>query len=264
MPIGRRSAVARSRLGAVFAGLDYIDRGAMEHAYGPADEVPDLIRGLVDPDPAVREESLDAMYGGIHHQGDVYDSTLAAVPFLLEALTTPDTPGRDGIAGWLASVADLTHWPDEDTLDEDRAEMLRYARRANARIVTVGPALLALAADPDPALRAEVPKLLVAIQGDLPGVADLFMARLVEEDEPTVSRALFDALGELPLDVEIGQLLTIAGAAPASTAVSALAAVARCDPDRVPLDGVVGLLERAYAEEAPPPEPAMHCSLRTT
>ena len=66
----------------ILTGLDDLPWAQMEHAYGPAHEVPAILRNLIDPDPATREYALDAMYGGVHHQGDVYDSTLASIPFL--------------------------------------------------------------------------------------------------------------------------------------------------------------------------------------
>ena len=78
----------------MFTGLDDVGWESLRHAYGSAEDVPGWVRGLVDPDPAVREESLDAMYGAVHHQGDIYDSTVAAVPYLIEALSTPGLSGR--------------------------------------------------------------------------------------------------------------------------------------------------------------------------
>jgi hypothetical protein len=241
----------------MFAGIDDIGWGSLEHAYGSAEDVPDWIRGLADPGPAVREESLDALHGAVHHQGDVYDSTVAAVPFLLEALTTPALPGRAGIAGWLASVADLTEWPAEDELDEHGAMMLRNARLAHARIAAAVPTLVGLAADPDPELRAGMPRLLAALTDEVPGLTGLLIGRLTAEDDPAVRQALLDALGRLRLDsATLDRLLAVSASAPASTVVSTLIAVARNDPARIPLDGVVDLLERAYAEEAPPAGPA--------
>jgi hypothetical protein len=241
----------------MFEGIDDIDWGSLGHAYGSAENVPDWIRGLADPDPAVREESLDALHGAVHHQGDVYDSTLAAVPFVLEALTTAGLGGRAGIAAWLAGVADLTEWPAEDDLDEDGRAMLRHARQAHARIAAAVPALAGLAADPDPELRAAMPGLLAVLTDEIPGVISLLIGRLTAEVEPAVRRALLDTLGRLRLDPgALDRLLALSGDAPASSVVSTLIAVARNDPARLPLDGVVDLLERAYAEEAPPAGPA--------
>ncbi|MBL7258950.1 hypothetical protein [Paractinoplanes lichenicola] len=237
----------------MFAGLDDIDWESLEHAYGSAGEVPRWIRGLVDPDPAIRETSLDAMYGAVHHQGDIYDSTVAAVPFLIEALTTPGLPGRDAIAQLLADVADVAEWPDEAELDDEGTiEMRRQAVRAHALAVAAAPALTALADDPDPAVRAAAPKLLVAIDAATPG---LFVSLLGTEDNAEARMGLFDALGSLELDAdEVGHLLDLVRSAPASTGLAALIAVARSDPQRTPLDGVPELIDRAYAEEGPTAE----------
>jgi HEAT repeat protein len=244
-----------SRLLPVFTGLDDIDWRSLRHAYGSAEDVPGWVRGLVDSDPVVREESLDAMYGAVHHQGDVYDSTVAAVPYLVEALTVPGLPGREGIAELLASIAELSEWPDETELDEDRTEMLRQAVRANELARAAAPALIRLADDPDPAVRAAAPKLLVAVA--VPDLAGLLIGLLGTESDAGVRRGLFGALGTLKLsDDAVGHLLGLARRAPASTALAALIAVARSDPHRVPLDGVPDLVDRAYAEEGPAAEPA--------
>lgn len=241
----------------MFKGLDDIGWKSLRHAYGSAEDVPGWVRGLVDADPAVREESLDAMYGAVHHQGDIYDSTVAVVPYLIEALTAPGLPGRDGIAKLLTSIAELGEWPDETELDEDGAEMLRHAARANALAMAAAPALIRLIDDPDPAVRAAGPKLLVAVAAKVPDLAGLLIGLLGTEHDAGVRRGLFDALGSLELgDDAIGHLLGLARSAPASTALAALIAVARNDPYRIPLDGVPDLIARAYAEEGPPAEPA--------
>lgn len=241
----------------MFAGLDDIDWESLSHAYGSAGDVPGWVRGLVDSDPAVREESLDAMYGAVHHQGDIYESTVATVPYLIEALTVPGLPGRAGIAELLASIAHLGEWPDEATLDEDRAEMFRQNKRANAIAVAAAPALVRLADDADPVVRAAVPKLLVAIAAAIPDLVDVLIGLLGTEEDAGVRRVLFDALGDLELDDDaVGCLLGLARSGPPSTALAALITVARSDPYRVPLDGVPELVDRAYAEEGPAVEPA--------
>ncbi|MEV0130631.1 hypothetical protein AB0H83_19475 [Dactylosporangium sp. NPDC050688] len=240
----------------MYEGLDAVDWAGMQHAYGPAREVPDLLRGLVDPDPAVREVALDAMYGGVHHQGDVYDCTLAAVPFLLQALTAPGTPGRDGIAELLASIGAADDWPLDADDDEDFAAMVERIGHARQLITAAGPDLLGLAADPDPALRAALQPLLTICAGD-PRVAATLAARFAVEADAGVRRALLDGLSRIAARTGdrsiVGQLLTVAATAPeASTAAAALIAVGGVDPALVPLDGAADTLERAYAEDAPP------------
>jgi hypothetical protein len=117
--------------------MEDIGWDSMEHAYGPADEVPVLIRGLVDPDPAVRERALDAMYGAVHHQGDVYDCTPATVPFLLEALTTTGVPGRDGIAGLLASIGAAEEWPVRDERVARARDLIAAADLGRADVLAI-------------------------------------------------------------------------------------------------------------------------------
>jgi len=119
--------------------------------------------------------------------------------------------------------------------------------------VAAAPALARLAGDPDPAVRAAAPKLLVAVAVAVPDLAALLIGLLGTEGDAGVRRGLFGALGSLKLgEDEVGHLLGLAWSAPASTALAALIAVARCDPQRVPVDGVPDLIDRAYAEEGRP------------
>jgi hypothetical protein len=91
------------------AGLDDIDWSALSHAYGSAEDIPDLLRrlavagseaylgGSADTDEADlddveaddetaddAEEILGDLWATICHQGSVYSATVAAVPFLAE------------------------------------------------------------------------------------------------------------------------------------------------------------------------------------
>ncbi|WP_433377067.1 hypothetical protein ACQPZX_09045 [Actinoplanes sp. CA-142083] len=217
----------------MFAGLDDLDWAAMRHAYGSAEGVPGLLRALVDPDPATRETALDAMYGAVHHQGDIYDSTMATVPFLLEALRTPGLPGRAGIAEFLTSLAEA---------DPDRTH-----------IKDAVPSLLAVASDADPELRAAVSPLL-ALHRD--GV-ELLVQRLATEADGPARQGVLDGLGRTADPAIADRLLEVAAqSSTASTAMAALIAAAHITPERIPADRAVELLKRAYAEDAEPPPPA--------
>ncbi|MFH8619240.1 HEAT repeat domain-containing protein [Streptomyces sp. NPDC017979] len=68
-------------LDGVFAELDGVCWGDLEHAYGEADDVPAMLRGLVG-DEGEASEALGELWGSIVHQGTVYEATAAAVPFL--------------------------------------------------------------------------------------------------------------------------------------------------------------------------------------
>ena len=96
----------------------------------------------------------------------------------------PGLPGRDGIAELLASIAGLSEWPDEAELDEGRAEMRRRAVRANELARAAAPALIRLADDPDPAVRAAAPRLLAAVA--VPSLAGLLIGLLGTEGDAGV------------------------------------------------------------------------------
>ncbi|SFJ84021.1 hypothetical protein [Amycolatopsis sacchari] len=143
-----------------FAGLDRIDWAAMTHAYGSAKEVPDLLRNLVSGDSRQREIALDGMYGAVHHQGDVYACTLAAIPFLLRIAAAPGLPGRADVLRLVASIGSAEQ-PEQPV---DRRGM-RHAEAAEA-VAEACPALLRLLADPEPEVRTAVSEVLPARRSD--------------------------------------------------------------------------------------------------
>ena len=75
-------------------GLDSIRWAELEHAYGSAEDVPGLLRELLDRDPAVRSKTIWTLYGNVFHQGTRYPATAYVVPFLIELCESPETPAR--------------------------------------------------------------------------------------------------------------------------------------------------------------------------
>jgi hypothetical protein len=86
-------------------GLSDVGWAQLEHAYGSAADVPDLIRALRAADPKVRANARWELYGNIFHQGSRYEASAYAVPFLLELLADPSTPERTAILALLTSLA---------------------------------------------------------------------------------------------------------------------------------------------------------------
>jgi len=84
--------------------LDEIPWQTLHHAYGSAEDVPGLLRGLARPQTS--EESLYELFGNIWHQGTVYEATSYAVPFFFELAAEPSVPRRDEILGLIGSLAD--------------------------------------------------------------------------------------------------------------------------------------------------------------
>jgi hypothetical protein len=92
----------------VWDNLFRVDWGRLTHAYGFARDTPTILRNMIARDQATRAEGWDAFWGAINHQGSFYDSTVAVIPFLIEAVAQPDTPGRAQILDcfrscWLAA-----------------------------------------------------------------------------------------------------------------------------------------------------------------
>lgn len=82
---------------AMWDDLLRVDWGRLTHAYGWAQGMPEILRKMIARDETARAEGWDAFWGAINHQGDYYDSTVAAIPFLIEAVADSGTPERANI-----------------------------------------------------------------------------------------------------------------------------------------------------------------------
>ena len=87
----------------MLVGLDAEPWSTLSAAYGPAGDVPDLVRRAAAAD----EAALNELWGTVWHQGTVYDCTPTVVPYLVRVLTEPtatDTT-RSQMAFLLAAIA---------------------------------------------------------------------------------------------------------------------------------------------------------------
>ena len=69
----------------------------LTHAYGWARSVPTILLNMISLDEKTRAAGWDAFWGAVNHQGDFYDSTVAAIPLLTEAVNHPKVPDRASI-----------------------------------------------------------------------------------------------------------------------------------------------------------------------
>ncbi|MEZ6041851.1 MAG: HEAT repeat domain-containing protein [Planctomycetaceae bacterium] len=74
--------------------LELIPWQKLEHALGPADDVPDLLRQLLVDDPGIRSNAVWTLYGNVFHQGSRYSATPYVVPFLIEICKSDDIANR--------------------------------------------------------------------------------------------------------------------------------------------------------------------------
>ncbi|KAI7762615.1 hypothetical protein LZL87_008961 [Fusarium oxysporum] len=87
------------------AGLDSVDWSQLSHAYGPADDVPRLLKDLQSTDPEVYKRAFDKCWSNIYHQGSRYSASVEAVPFLYAALDSSATKDRESLLHLITSLA---------------------------------------------------------------------------------------------------------------------------------------------------------------
>lgn len=85
-------------------GLDEINWRDLSHAYGPADDVPELLRALAEGNCSA-EDAVGEFWGNIWHQGTVYEASAYAVPFLLELVQEEKIADREWLLMLLDSLA---------------------------------------------------------------------------------------------------------------------------------------------------------------
>lgn len=78
----------------MFEGLDQVPWAQLNDAYGPSRKTPRYIRDLVSPDESARENALSELSYTIYHQGSIYPAAVAAVPFLVEIVSSDQVPDR--------------------------------------------------------------------------------------------------------------------------------------------------------------------------
>ncbi|MFH8625515.1 hypothetical protein ACH4A8_27140 [Streptomyces vietnamensis] len=104
----------------------------LDHAYGTAEDVPQILLDLVDADLRVRSKALSRLHHVVHHQNTLYTATAPAAVYVAGVLGDVRTletvekephafpgPMRAELLGWLDSVADAAD-------DETAATMRRF------------------------------------------------------------------------------------------------------------------------------------------
>jgi HEAT repeat protein len=186
---------------------------ALRHAYGAADDVPGLLRGLRANDPAVAEQALKDLFASITHQGTRYPATAPAVGFLAELAAAPDTPNRHHILLLLAYAAVGTDWPSlPDGVDpgrlgdpayapgcdrEGRQDEVPWARAAYQAVAQVVPGLLGLLGDDDPRVRQATAYLVAWFPQQASAGLGRLRARLAAEPDSNATATMVVAVGLL-------------------------------------------------------------------
>jgi HEAT repeats len=195
-------------------GLDALAWGTLTHAYGPADDIPDVLRAAASTDEQQAQAAGDELFGSVFHQGTVYPASVAVVPFVAELAAAPTVHHRFLLVDLLGGMAD----PNQ----ADGAEAAAVAAAVTAQV----PRLLPLLSDPDPKVR-ETAAYALAQCPDMAGpVVARLRARWAVEDVPLVRASLLAAGGRLD-PIGCGDwLVAAAGDAHATVRAAAVLAIA--------------------------------------
>lgn len=136
--------------------LDQIPWKELTHAYGTAEDVPDLLRQLssTTPDGDFQDSPLGCLYGNIWHQGTVYEATPHAVPFLLRLAADTKTPDRVGILNLLALIASGSSYRDvhgdflqDANFETQRKRELTWVAESHAAVAAGFDALVSMTSE---------------------------------------------------------------------------------------------------------------------
>lgn len=221
--------------------LDNVPWKDLEHAYGSAEDVPDLLRKLLDPDPKVRSDGIWTLFGNVFHQGTRYPATPYVVPFLIELCEREEVPSRiDLLRFWGSlitgyfSVQERPCWGDgkqihyygeilTDQNDEPYAAALHRIYEESLRGREV---LYRLISSDDDAVRSGAAWVLAC----LPTIAEQSIAvlevQLRSEPNGWVRASIAFALGELGAAAPLQELL-------ASDSCPAARCMAACELARI-------------------------------
>ncbi|WP_107052614.1 HEAT repeat domain-containing protein [Streptomyces sp. NRRL S-1448] len=198
--------------------MNDVDWAELTHAYGTAEDVPGLLHDLRSDEDVTRERALDALYGGVHHQGDVYDSTLACIPHLLALVQDPDAPDRGPAIGLLTSIGATAHAAAEeagDTMPDPEAALAEAAAAgwepdewweeyacahgllAGRALAAAVPSMVRLLTDADPDVRAAAATFLVRCADEPAALLPTLTGCLHAEADPTTRQSLVEDLADL-------------------------------------------------------------------
>jgi len=205
-------------------GLELIPWENLEHAYGSARDVPDLLRNLLNPDPEVRNKTIRTLYGNVFHQGTRYPATPYVVPFLIQMCASREISKRGDLLGYWASlitgylsIEERPLWGDgqhiyfDDQVQECDAndpyvvalhQIYLESLRGHSLVCRL------LATDEDPEVRAQAASVLACLRTKAEISAPKLETQLQREPSGQVRAAIAFALGELDGPSPLWRILT--------------------------------------------------------
>ncbi|MGW1963603.1 HEAT repeat domain-containing protein [Streptomyces sp. NPDC001935] len=223
--------------------LESIDWASLGHAYGSATDVPEWLRSMASPDPDARKEAFGHFYGAALHQGSIYPSTVASLPFLFALADASETPDRWEVVELLLSIGREAVDAEEIyavICGPDGEDSTIYPDTANLMREHVD-AFVAYTRDPDVRVRRASIESLGLFLDDAERAVALLRDRLADEsgaaERLLVVRTMADLALRLPAAAPPARTwldaLADSGTTEPDTRLAALVHRARCAPESV-------------------------------
>ncbi|MBD1920766.1 hypothetical protein H6F77_06665 [Microcoleus sp. FACHB-831] len=192
--------------------LETINWHQLTHAYGSADDVPELIRNLASDNADIRGKAINELYSNICHQGTVYEATSYAVPFLIELLQSETVQDKDEILTLLAYLAQGRSYLDvheisEEPLEPNTPEFVKNQLEKEIELIWVNnvrdavyagkDVYLNLLEHNDPNIRMTAAYTLAFCRESVVGIISQMFKHLEQEAEPRVKASMVLSLGNL-------------------------------------------------------------------
>lgn len=224
----------------MISGLDDVDWSELRHAYGSAEEVPGLLRGISSPDADVREKALSSFYSAVHHQGDVTPTTTATVPFLLEMARTPDLPDRAAVVALLVSIGTNAVERRGELIYDCAGQICNQDLAAQLMRDQIGEFIAYASAEDHRLRRAAIPALAQIID-DAPRAVELIQDRLPREERTMLRVLLVTTMANLAVRLPEALASALAwfdsladdASLEPETRLAALAERTRCAPEQI-------------------------------
>ncbi|MEU9204829.1 HEAT repeat domain-containing protein [Streptomyces sp. NPDC048332] len=153
------------------------------HLPGQVCGVPDHLRNMLSPAPAVRAEAFDGFYAEAHDQGAVDPCTAMSLPFLFDMADDPAAPDRAEIVRLLLSIGRASARRDPECVyfTSNGVESTAHVG-ITAEMTERADAFVRYAADPDPLVRRPAIEAVGLFLADGRCAARVLAERLPAED----------------------------------------------------------------------------------
>ena len=167
----------------LFESLDDLAWSELNHSYGTAEVIPQLLRNLASDDAGIAREAFDELFEMVWHPESLSEATPHTIPFIVEIIEKTTSRLRSDLLILLKEMVSEEDIPDHE---RELAEQVEDAIKAGM------PAYLNLIRDEE--LQAEAIDLLSAFPEACDEIAPQLLEMLNEEDNPRTQYILIDGL----------------------------------------------------------------------